>query len=443
MIIFASCADVNNTNNTKMVAHNIESRDGATTSTTAEAYKSFPSDAVTMDDITATKYGADRLGSIPYDEMRQDAASLPGLAPVSPCFSEDSSVASSSPRSITGRYTDVEAKYRVDPRILGTGHHGSVRMCTDRSTGRRLAVKSIRKTDPVVDEDALSREIQLLSEARHRNVVRLVDLHEDAEYLHLVTDLCSGGELYDRIVQRSEEENGMPCFAEDEAARIVHQILTAVACLHRRGIVHRDVKPENILFESTRPNSPIKIVDFGLAAKHYSGLEPPMNQVVGTPYYIAPEVLKRKYDASCDLWSVGVIAYILMCGYPPFNGADNREVYNAVRKGRYRFPSHDWSRTSRESRDFIRKLLQKDPRKRMMAEEALRHPWIARHAANSSNESRRDVHMASPAGVEERDEDWSIEVVFGGVAEDDSVLCEDGVDRYTTMRGAPLLPDLP
>merc|ERR1712070_367987 len=115
---------------------------------------------------------------------------------------------------------------------------------------------------------------------------------------------------------------------------------------------------------------------------HVNG--PSMSTIVGTPYYISPDVLRRKYDRSCDLWSVGVISYILLCGYPPFNGSDNKEVYDAVRRGRYRFPSADWNHTSRESRDFVRRLLQKDPRKRMTVEEALNHPWIVYNVNNNA-----------------------------------------------------------
>ena len=311
---------------------------------------------------------------------------VPHRGPISPCSSGGGTAAAAF--NVTGEpYSDIEDEYRVDPRILGSGHHGSVRECVDVATGRqRYAVKSIRKDDPHVKEDGLVREIALLRETGHRGIVRLVDVFEDEDYVHIVTDLCTGGELFDRIVGKSagRREGDAPCFAEDEAARIVRQILSAVSYMHGRGIVHRDIKPENILFEDADEDSPIKIIDFGLSRRHIDKVEPPMSAVVGTPYYIAPEVLLKKYNKACDLWSVGVVAYTMLCGYPPFNGSNNDEVRDAVRSGRYRFHSEEWSRSSRESRQFIRQLLQMDPRKRMTAQQALEHPWIRMHANSSS-----------------------------------------------------------
>eukprot|EP01083_Nonionella_stella_P142599 441608_1 len=135
-----------------------------------------------------------------------------------------------------------------------------------------------------------------------------------------------------------------------------------------------------------------------------------MSTVVGTPYYIAPEVLRKKYDKRCDLWSVGVIAYILLCGYPPFNGADSVEVHDAVRSGRYSFPSAEWSRTTREARDFVRRLLRRDPRNRMTIDEALKHPWITKHV---------DTELVD--NDENRQDDSSTEVVFDGMSRSDAV----------------------
>lgn len=327
-------------------------------------------------------------------------AYTPTLAPVSPCYSEESSSATT---SITGKSGNIEFKYHVDHRVLGTGHHGSVRECIDRATGKRFAVKSIRKSDPAVNPGGLAREISLLREMRHGNIVQLRDVYEDAEYVHLVTDLCRGGELFDKIIENSSADNGAACFMEDEAASVIYQILTAVSYMHNHHIAHRDIKPENILFETSDEGSPIKLIDFGLSRKHFEGLEPNMSTIVGTPYYIAPEVLRKKYDKSCDLWSIGVIAYIMVCGYPPFNGVDNNEVYDAVRRGTFRFPSPDWSGTTKEVRNFIRRLLHKDPRKRMTAEQALNHPWIVNHIKN-------DVAICD----EYREEQSSVEVVFKG-----------------------------
>lgn len=377
---------------------------------------------------TVNKCTSLRSDSVPYDERRADAP--PVLVPVSPCASEEYS-AYSSAASITGNFGNIEHRYRIDPLVLGTGYHGLVRGCIERATGERFAVKTLRKTDPAEDPNGaavVAREIMLLREMKHRSIVRLVDVFEDANYVHLVTELCKGGELFDKIVEKSSDRyNGGPCFTEDDAARIVYQILTAVLYMDDHNIVHRDIKPENILFETKDDDSPVKIIDFGLARKHHESIwEPPMSTIVGTPYYIAPDVLRESYDKACDLWSVGVVAYILLCGYPPFNGADNGEVHDAIRRGRYRFPAAEWSGRSRESRDFIRRLLQKDPRKRMTVGQALSHPWLVKIANTNAMQIEGD-----------RQDHSSVEVVFNEQSQRDSVICGDSpLNRFNGVRTA-------
>lgn len=281
--------------------------------------------------------------------------------------------------SITGKRSDIWKKYHINTTVLGKGHFASVRSCTDRTTGQLYAVKSISKTDSSVKPAAISREIKLLQEMKHESIIQLVDVFEDDEYVHIVTNLCHGGELFDKILEKTADDNGVPCFGEHEAANIILQILNAVSYMHDHCIVHRDIKPENILFDSKDADSPIKIIDMGLARKH-NDIESPMTTIVGTPYYIAPEVLKKKYDKSCDLWSVGVIAYILLCGYPPMNGKNTDQTHKLIVQGRYSFPNRDWKYNSDDSIDFIRRLLTYDPEKRMTVEEALNHPWIVRYA---------------------------------------------------------------
>ncbi|KAL9188089.1 hypothetical protein ACHAXT_006467 [Thalassiosira profunda] len=371
-----------------------------TTIATAGAFDEAFDASVVKKSATMDTAATERTSRLVSEILAADCHAVPVGVPVSVCASEDTCADTSyeqqrAPRSITGRCSDIEEKYHVDPRVLGTGHHGSVRECRSRATGRRYAVKSINKNDPAIKPGGLAREIALLQEMQHESIVQLVDVFEDTRYVHIVTNLCEGGELFDRIVSRSSNsDNGATCFAEAEAARILHQIIQAVSYMHRSGVVHRDVKPENILFETKDEDSPIQIIDFGLARRHYGG-EPPMSTILGTPYYIAPEVLKKRYGKECDLWSVGVIAYILMVGYPPFNGASNEEIHRSVLGGRYRFHSEDWKDISPEARDFVKRLLQKDPRKRMTAEEALCHPWLVRHNAEALLESPEIVPVGA------------------------------------------------
>ncbi|KAL7537060.1 hypothetical protein ACHAWF_005662 [Thalassiosira exigua] len=298
--------------------------------------------------------------------------------------SHSPTVASSSAdaHSVELRLATFEDKYRIEAGpsgVLGRGHHASVRACVDRSTGKRYAVKTVRKSDPSSDPTNLRREVQLLGEVEHDRVLEVVDVCEDRDRLRIVTELYSGGELCDEIVRRKKQGDGR--FAEPEAARILKQVLEAVAYLHSRSIVHRDVKPENVLFASSDvASSDVRLVDFGLARKHYrDSFEPHMSTVVGTSSFLAPEVLRRKYDRSCDLWSVGVVAYLLLSGRLPFRGKTNEEVFEAVRGGKVRYPAEEWGTTSPEGRDFVAKLLKVNPKKRMTAEKALRHPWMARH----------------------------------------------------------------
>jgi len=292
-------------------------------------------------------------------------------------------------------YQDIKLKYHIDPLILGKGQQGSVRACVDRLTGIRYAVKSVCKIEQKQFKGFVQREVPLLQEINHQNVIKLVDFFEDEDYIHLVTELCHGGELFTRIVEKSSgpthHDSDVSCFSEHTAARIIHQILDAVAYMHDRNIVHRDIKPENILFESSDDYSPIKIIDFGLSRKHFDTFEPPMTSVVGTSYYIAPEVLCKTYDRACDLWSIGVITYILLCGYPPFNGSCDRQMHAAILRGGYKFYAEDWSCISTDAMDFIRRLLQKDPRRRMTAQQAVCHPWIVKHALYT-DESRTQLN---------------------------------------------------
>mmetsp|Transcript_27333 Transcript_27333/g.50383 ORF Transcript_27333/g.50383 Transcript_27333/m.50383 type:complete len:553 (+) Transcript_27333:214-1872(+) len=277
------------------------------------------------------------------------------------------------PVMITDTLSDVRVKYHINPKEIGHGHYGVVRKCMHRETKVWYAIKSIRKSK-VGKVDVLKREVALLKECDHPNIIQLIEVHEDQKYLHLITELCTGGELFDRIIEKTQSDEGH--FSELDAANLVRSIMNAIAYCHdQKGIVHRDLKPENFLFSSRDEDAVIKIIDFGLS-RHDDMKAGIMNTKVGTPYYVAPEVLNREYTKNCDIWSIGVITYILLCGYPPFYGDTDNQIFDSVRTGRFDFPSPDWDGISDNAKDFICSLLKRDPSKRLSASEALVHPWI-------------------------------------------------------------------
>jgi len=346
------------------------------------------------------------------------------------CSDGDSSTVSSSPyarrhqsyavaNSITGCFSDISRRYSVDfSRVLGTGTNTTVCECEDRETGEHYAVKIVAKGHRLGAKSRdLYREVSLLRDLRDAvrdgsaggsetegegkeaggccGVIELIDLHEDSFNLHIVTELCRGGELFDRIndrvtahrLLRSEGKDAPRCFSDDDASTVLRQVLSALDFLHSRDICHRDVKPENILFVQPEgakgPDGEdiglvVRLIDLGLARYHHaSSFEPRMSTVVGTCTFIAPEVLRRRYDRRCDYWSLGVVAYVMMCGYPPFVGGTNEEVCDAVRKGRYRFDPRHWGRASNEAKGFVRGLLKVSVKSRMGGQAAMEHPFIA------------------------------------------------------------------
>ena len=251
-------------------------------------------------------------------------------------------------------------RYHINPKELGHGHYGIVRKCMNRETKEWYAIKSIRKSK-VSKIEVLKREIEILKEVRHPNIIELIDVYEDSKYLHIVTEMCTGGELFDRIIAKTQSAEGH--FSERDAAQLVWDILDAIQYCHQKGIVHRDLKPENFLYLTEDDSSPIKIIDFGLS-RHDDANQGVMKTKVGTPYYVAPEVLRREYTKSCDIWSIGVITYILLCGYPPFYGDSDTEIFDSVRTGRFDFPSPEWDDISQLAKSFVKELLQKDPQNR-------------------------------------------------------------------------------
>ncbi|CAN6300795.1 unnamed protein product [Urochloa humidicola] len=265
------------------------------------------------------------------------------------------------------------AKYELG-REVGRGHFGytcAAKAKKGELKGEDVAVKVIPKakmTTAIAIED-VRREVRILSSlSGHSNLVQFYDAFEDEENVYVVMELCKGGELLDRILARGGK------YSEEDAKVVIHQILSFASFCHLQGVVHRDLKPENFLFMTKDDNSALKVIDFGLS--DFVKPDERLNDIVGSAYYVAPEVLHRSYGTEADMWSIGVIAYILLCGSRPFWARTESGIFRAVLKADPNFDEIPWPTLSAEAKDFVRRLLNKDYRKRMTAAQALCHPWI-------------------------------------------------------------------
>jgi calcium/calmodulin-dependent protein kinase I len=302
-----------------------------------------------------------------------------------------SSSPSSSALSPGGFLVDSKslAKGRVDEvyeigEELGRGTFSVVKEGTHRKTKQKLALKFIDKK--FVDKDdiiLLRREIEIMKKVQHENVLSLKEIYETETNLTLVVELVNGGELFFKIVEQGS-------YSEKDASNIVRQIVNGVRYLHGQGIAHRDLKPENLLCSfpedgdddnTTNSNNSsgmtIKIADFGLSKIFAGGQQ--LETSCGTPDYAAPEVLtgEQAYDKSVDLWSVGVITYVLLCGFPPFYASSQPALFEKIIHADYDFPEPEWNYISDTAKDFIRNLLVLEPVKRLTVEQCLAHPFLA------------------------------------------------------------------
>ncbi|CAN6197563.1 unnamed protein product [Urochloa humidicola] len=274
-------------------------------------------------------------------------------------------------RTDFGYDKDFEARYTLG-RLLGHGQFGYTYAAVDRASGDRVAVKRIDKNKmvlPVAVED-VKREVKILKALQgHENVVHFYNAFEDDNYVYIVMELCEGGELLDRILAKKDSR-----YSEKDAAVIVRQMLKVAAECHLHGLVHRDMKPENFLFKSTKEDSPLKATDFGLSDFIKPGKQ--FRDIVGSAYYVAPEVLKRRSGPESDVWSIGVITYILLCGRRPFWDKTEDGIFKEVLKNKPDFRRKPWPNITPAAKDFVQKLLVKDPRARLTAAQALSHDWV-------------------------------------------------------------------
>ncbi|KAH7365165.1 hypothetical protein KP509_18G012000 [Ceratopteris richardii] len=270
-----------------------------------------------------------------------------------------------------GYSTNFDEKYQKG-KLLGHGQFGYTYAATDIVTKEKVAVKIIEKKKmllPIAVED-VKREVKIMKAlSGHENVVQFYDAFEDDDHVYIVMELCEGGELLDRILAKKDKR-----YSEKDAAKVVRQMLNVAARCHLNGIVHRDLKPENFLFKERSEDSPLKATDFGLSDYITPGKR--FTDVVGSAYYVAPEVLRRRSGPQSDAWSIGVITYILLCGRRPFWDKTEDGIFKEVLKKKPDFREKPWPSISPSAKDFVKKLLIKDPRARLTAAQALSHPWV-------------------------------------------------------------------
>eukprot|EP00551_Chaetoceros_affinis_P008224 CAMPEP_0203664150 /NCGR_PEP_ID=MMETSP0090-20130426/1616_1 /ASSEMBLY_ACC=CAM_ASM_001088 /TAXON_ID=426623 /ORGANISM="Chaetoceros affinis, Strain CCMP159" /LENGTH=380 /DNA_ID=CAMNT_0050527287 /DNA_START=163 /DNA_END=1305 /DNA_ORIENTATION=+ len=302
------------------------------------------------------------------------------------CFGEESDVkegaaAQSNSRSTKSQQDKVKKQkqgggksYSDDyttGKVLGEGAFSKVKEAKNNANNQVYAVKIINRPS-LSEEDlkGLQQEIAILQEIDHPHIIKLYNVYHEPAKIYLVTELMSGGELFDRIVQKEY-------YSEQEARDVCRILFAALNYCHDRKVAHRDLKPENLLLYSRDDDNNIKIADFGFAKKCPSS-HCCLTQC-GTPGYVAPEILSGiPYGTKADMWSIGVILYILLAGYPPFNGNNQRELFRLIKKGRYVFHEQYWGSISDDAKDLVSKLLVVDPKDRLTASEALQTDWMGK-----------------------------------------------------------------
>eukprot|EP00299_Pterocystis_sp_00344_P007291 c2290_g1_i1.p1 GENE.c2290_g1_i1~~c2290_g1_i1.p1 ORF type:complete len:469 (-),score=73.68 c2290_g1_i1:55-1401(-) len=281
----------------------------------------------------------------------------------------------------TRKVAEIEKIYEVYEE-LGSGGFATVRRGVSKENGQQVALKIIPSATYKKAKHRTDEEVMVLSACEHKNVMRLFEVVRTDTSLVMCLELLTGGELFDRIVAREK-------YTENDAKLVASEILEAVCYLHSHGIVHRDLKPENLIFDRPGDDATLKLTDFGFATI----MEPnkKLTSACGTPEYVAPEVLSDKpYDQQADMWSCGVIIYILLCGYPPFFGKNEKELFEKILSRKFEFHERFWGKISAEAKDLINGLIETNPLKRLNCKQALQHPWIRRQIEHG-DENMSDV----------------------------------------------------
>jgi len=278
---------------------------------------------------------------------------------------------------------DLYSNYELC-NYIGKGGFGRVYKVHHKLSNQYRAMKIIQcKSISDNHSSTINKEINILKNLDHPNIIKVYEFYQSEKYVYIINELCTGGELFDKIVD-------VKFFSENVASNIMRQLLSAVAYCHENGVIHRDLKPENILIENSEEKDKeffhIKVIDFGtceiLKKKK-------LTEQIGTSFYIAPEVIKNSYNEKCDLWSCGVILYILLCGSPPFYGKNEKEIFKKIIEGNFTFRHKIWNKISSEAKNLVLKLLQVNPDKRLSAKEALEDIWFKKNINVNSLENNK------------------------------------------------------
>ena len=263
---------------------------------------------------------------------------------------------------------------------LGKGGYGKVYEVMNKKTREIRACKHLSKLS-IKNLVKFEREIEILRKADHPNIIKLYEVFESKRSFYLIMEECKGGEVFDRIIEHIQNKD---MYSEKNAANIIRQMISAVEYCHNNGIAHRDLKPENLLYlnQGSEDNNPIKVIDFGLS--QVISPQRKLKTKVGTAYYVSPEILQGSYSEKCDIWSAGVILYILLSGDPPFNGPSDVEIYKKIAEMKFDFPERKWANISDQAKDLIKHMIAPE-KDRYNARQVMEHPWMQSSGENLAN----------------------------------------------------------